>query len=106
MSYTYSITLWSRVLLEKLTGFQVVKKFPSFLEPEKHYRSHMCQPLVHILSQRDNIHASTFHFVKIHLNIILQIRLGPASGPFPSGLPTKTLYTSLLFPYALLDIPI
>ena len=27
---TYSPTLWSRVLLEKLTGFQLVKKFPAF----------------------------------------------------------------------------
>jgi len=27
---TYLLTPWSRVLLEKLTGFQVVKKFPAF----------------------------------------------------------------------------
>ena len=27
---TYSLTPWSSVLLEKLTGFQVVKKFPAF----------------------------------------------------------------------------
>ena len=27
---TYLLTLWSRVLLEKLTGFQVVKKFSAF----------------------------------------------------------------------------
>jgi hypothetical protein len=27
---TYSFTPWSRVLLEKLTGFQPVKKFPTF----------------------------------------------------------------------------
>jgi len=25
---------WSGVLLEKLTGFQLVKKFPAFYEPE------------------------------------------------------------------------
>ena len=31
---TYILTPWSRVLLEKLTGSQLVKKFPSFLEPE------------------------------------------------------------------------
>ena len=31
---TYSLTPWSRVLLEKLTGFQLVKKFPAFMEPE------------------------------------------------------------------------
>ena len=27
--FTYLITSWSRVLLENLTGFQLVKKFPS-----------------------------------------------------------------------------
>jgi hypothetical protein len=27
---TYLLTPWSRVLLEKLTGFQLVKKFPAF----------------------------------------------------------------------------
>jgi len=28
--YTYLLIPWSRVLLEKLTGFQLVKKFPAF----------------------------------------------------------------------------
>jgi len=31
---TYLFTPWSRVLLEKPTSFQLVKKFPAFLEPE------------------------------------------------------------------------
>ena len=30
----YLLTPWSRVLLEKLSGSQLVKKFPAFLEPE------------------------------------------------------------------------
>ena len=29
-SLTYSLTPWSRVLLQKLTGLQLVKKFPAF----------------------------------------------------------------------------
>jgi hypothetical protein len=29
-SVTHSLTPWSRVLLEKLTGLQLVKKFPTF----------------------------------------------------------------------------
>jgi hypothetical protein len=29
---TYLLTPWSRVLLEKLAGFQLVKKFPHFME--------------------------------------------------------------------------
>ena len=28
--FSYLLTLWSKVLLEKLTGFQLVKKFPTF----------------------------------------------------------------------------
>ena len=31
---TYIFTTWSRVLLEKLTGSQLVKTFPAFYEPE------------------------------------------------------------------------
>jgi hypothetical protein len=29
-AFTYALTPWSRVLLEKLTGFQIVKNFPAF----------------------------------------------------------------------------
>ena len=31
---TYLLTPWRRVLLEKLTGLQLVKKFPAFVEPK------------------------------------------------------------------------
>jgi len=32
--FSYLLTPWSRVLLEKLTGSQLVKIFPHFVEPE------------------------------------------------------------------------
>ena len=32
--HNYLLTPWSRILLEKLTGSQLVKKFPYFMEPE------------------------------------------------------------------------
>ena len=32
--YYYLITACTRVILEKLTGFQIVEKFPHFMEPE------------------------------------------------------------------------
>ena len=33
VKYNYLLTPWSRVLLEKLTS-KLVKKFPTFMEPE------------------------------------------------------------------------
>jgi len=44
------------------------------------------------------VHNPTSHFLKIHLNIILHLHLCPLSGLFPSGFPTKTLYTPLFSP--------
>jgi hypothetical protein len=45
------------------------------------------------------VHASPPHFLKIKFNIILQLRLGLPSGLIISGLPTKTIYTTLFPPY-------
>jgi len=72
LTYFLRLTPCSRVLLEKLTGFQIVKKFPAFYgTPKVHFRSRKCPPPVPILSQLDPVHTPTSHFLKFHLNIIL-----------------------------------
>ena len=63
-----------------------------------HYCSHKCPPPVPLLSQLDLLHISICDFMKIHLNIILPSTPGSPKWLFPSGFPTKTLYTSLLSP--------
>ena len=70
---TYLLTPWSRVLLEKLTGFAANQEIPRILwnNPTVHYRTHKRPPPVPILSKLHPVPTTPSHFLKIHLNIIL-----------------------------------
>ena len=93
---TYLLTLWCRVLLEKLTGLQLVKKFPAFHGPRRFITA--LTSVRHLsLSWASPIQTIYPHPTSWRSILILSthLRLCLPSGLFPSGFPTKTLYTPL-----------
>ena len=94
---TCLLTPWSRVLLEKLIGFQRVKKFPAFYGTRRFITSsHKCLPPIPIQSQFGpihNPHPTSWRSISV---LFSHICLGLPSGLFFSGFPMKTLYTPLL----------
>ena len=95
----YLLTPWCRVLLEKLTGLQLVKKFPAF---------HGTRRLFTVLTSVRHLSlswASPIQFIYLHptslrsiLILSTHLRLGLPSGLLTSGFPRKTLYTPLSSP--------
>ena len=96
--YTYLLTPWCRVFW-KLTGLQLVKKFPAFhgtrrfitaLKSVHHLSISWANPIQSIYP-----HPTSWRSILI---LSTQLRLGLPSGLLPSSFPTKTLYTSLSSP--------
>ena len=77
--------------------FSASQEIPCILWNLKaHYCVYKGLPPVPILSQLNLVHTTTSHFLKIHLNIIHSCTSGSFKWLFPSGFPTKTVYTPLL----------
>ena len=96
---TYLLIPWCRVLLEKLTGLQLVKKFPAFhgtrrfitaLTIVRHLSLSWTSPI-----QSTYPHSTSWRSILI---LSTNLLLGLPSGLFPSGFPIKTLYTPLSSP--------
>jgi hypothetical protein len=89
---------WSRVLLQKLTSSQLVKKFPAFYGTLKfittftrgHYLSLFWAVSIQYMPQPT--------YWRPILILSFHLRLGLSSCFFPSSFPTKTLYAHLLSP--------
>ena len=96
---TYWLTPWNRVLLEKLTGSQLVKKFPAFYGIRRFITAFTSGRHL-FLSWTSPIQSIPPHPNAFRSNLILSshLRLGLPSGLFPSRFPSKTLYTPLLSP--------
>ena len=93
-SLTNLLTPWCRVLLEKLTGLQLVKTFPAFHGTRRFITAFtsVCHLALSWASPKQSIypHPTSWRSIVI---LSAHLRLGLPSGLIPSGFPTKTLYT-------------
>ena len=98
---TYLLTPWCRVLLEKLIGLQLVKKFPAF-HGTRRFITALTSVRQLSLSWASPIQSIYPHPTSWRSILILSthLHLGRPSGLLPPGFSTKTLYTPSPHPYA------
>jgi len=87
----YLLTPWCRVLFEKLTGLQLVKKFPAFHGTRK-FITALTSVSQLSLSWASPIQSTSWRSILI---LSTHLRLGLPSGLLPSGFLTKTRYTPI-----------
>ena len=99
----YTVTLlwtpWSRVLLEKLTGSQPVKKFPASYGTRRFITAftsarHLSLSWARMI-QSITPHPTSWRFIVM---LSSHLYLGLPNVLFTLDFPTKILYTALLFP--------
>ena len=94
----YLLTPWCRVFLEKLTGLQLVKKFPAFYRTRR-FITALTSVRQLSLSWATPIQSTYPHPTSWRSILILStlLRLGLPSGLFPSGFPPKTRLLSAFY---------
>jgi len=97
--HTYLLTPWSTVLLQKPTGFQLVKKFPAFCGTRMFITTFTSAHHLS-LSSAVSIQSIPPHPTSCRSILLLSshLRHGLPNGLLPSDYLNRTLYTLLLSP--------
>ena len=98
LPYSILYSPWSRVLLKKLTGSQLVRKFPTYYGIRRFITAFTSARHLSLSWARSIESILPHHTWRSILMLSFHLRLGLPSGLFPSGFLTKTLHTPLISP--------